>query len=53
MNWQNKNILITGISGFIGPYLAEELIRRGANVFLRCHYLIVKVLIVLYKVACL
>jgi len=25
--------LITGISGFVGPYLAEELIKRGANVF--------------------
>lgn len=33
MNWQNKNILITGISGFVGPYLAEELLKRGANVF--------------------
>ena len=33
MNWQNKNVLITGISGFVGPYLAEELLKRGANVF--------------------
>lgn len=33
MNWRDKNILITGISGFVGPYLAKELIKRGANVF--------------------
>jgi GDPmannose 4,6-dehydratase len=33
MNWQDKSVLITGISGFVGPYLAEELIGRGANVF--------------------
>jgi len=33
MSWQNKNILITGISGFVGPYLAEELLKREANVF--------------------
>jgi len=33
MNWQNKNVLITGISGFVGPCLAEELLKRGANVF--------------------
>jgi len=33
MNWRNKNVLITGISGFVGSYLAEELLKRGANVF--------------------
>jgi len=33
MNWQNKNILITGISGFVGSYLAEELLKKSANVF--------------------
>ena len=33
MNWKNKNVLITGISGFVGPYLVEELIKREANVF--------------------
>ncbi len=33
MNWNNKNVLITGISGFAGSYLAEELINRGANVY--------------------
>lgn len=33
MNWQNKNVLITGVGGFVGSYLAEELIGKGANVF--------------------
>lgn len=33
MNWQDKNILITGISGFVGAYLAERLIREGSNVY--------------------
>ena len=33
MNWENKNVLITGISGFVGPYLAEELLRKGANIY--------------------
>jgi len=31
--WEEKRVLITGISGFVGPYLAEELIKRGAMVF--------------------
>ena len=33
MNWNNKNVLITGISGFVGAYLAEELIKNEANVY--------------------
>jgi GDPmannose 4,6-dehydratase len=33
VNWRDKNVLITGISGFVGPYLAEEILMRGANVF--------------------
>lgn len=33
MKWIDKNILITGISGFVGPYLAEELLKRGTNVY--------------------
>jgi len=33
LNWEDKNVLITGISGFVGSYLAEELVRRGAKVF--------------------
>jgi GDPmannose 4,6-dehydratase len=33
MNWKDKNIFITGISGFVGSYLAEEFIRKCSNVF--------------------
>ncbi|WP_457753372.1 GDP-mannose 4,6-dehydratase [Thermococcus sp.] len=31
--WKDKNVLITGISGFVGSYLAKYLLDRGANVF--------------------
>ena len=30
---RNKNILITGISGFVGSYMAKHLLDEGANVF--------------------
>lgn len=33
MKYKNKNILITGISGFVGSYLAEHLIKSEANIF--------------------
>ena len=33
MNWKDKNILITGVGGFAGSYLAEELLKQEANVF--------------------
>ena len=33
MNWKEKNILITGLGGFAGSYLGEELIKREANVY--------------------
>lgn len=33
MNWKNKNILITGITGFVGPYLAKRLIDEKCNVY--------------------
>jgi GDPmannose 4,6-dehydratase len=33
MNWKDKNVLITGITGFVGSYLTEELIKREANVY--------------------
>jgi GDPmannose 4,6-dehydratase len=33
MNWKDKNVLITGVSGFVGSYLGRELIKREANVF--------------------
>lgn len=29
MNWADKNVLITGISGFVGSYLGRELIKGG------------------------
>lgn len=32
MNWKNKNVLITGISGFVGSYLAKNLLNKEANV---------------------
>lgn len=33
MDWKDKNILITGADGFVGSYLAEELIKNGATVY--------------------
>jgi len=33
MNWKDKNILITGVGGFAGSYLAEELLKQNANVY--------------------
>ena len=33
MNWEGKNILITGIGGFVGSYLGESLLENGANVY--------------------
>jgi len=33
MEWKNKKILITGVSGFIGSNLAKELLKRGAEVY--------------------
>jgi len=33
MNWKDKNIFITGVGGFAGSYLAEELLNQEANVF--------------------
>jgi len=32
MGWKNKNVLITGINGFIGTALARRLLLEGANV---------------------
>ncbi len=31
--WNGKRVLITGISGFVGPYLARTLLERGAEVW--------------------
>ena len=33
MNLNDKNVLITGANGFVGSYLAEELINNGSNVY--------------------
>ncbi len=33
MKYKDMNVLITGISGFVGPYLAEDLLKKGANVY--------------------
>ena len=30
--WKNKNVLITGISGFVGTAVARKLLEYGANV---------------------
>lgn len=30
--WENKNVFITGCTGFLGSYLAKELVNSGANV---------------------
>lgn len=31
--WKDKNVLITGISGFVGSYLAKHLIEQHSNVY--------------------
>ncbi len=31
-NWQNKNVLVTGATGFVGPYLVRELLDRKAQI---------------------
>ena len=33
MNWNEKNILITGANGFVGSYLAKELLDKGSDVY--------------------
>lgn len=33
MTFKNKSVLITGISGFVGSYLADYLVQQGANVY--------------------
>lgn len=33
MNCNGKNVLITGANGFVGSYLAKELLDNGANVY--------------------
>ncbi len=31
-NWQNKKVLLTGVTGFVGPYLVKELLERKARI---------------------
>jgi len=33
MKWGDKNVFITGVSGFVGSYLAKHLLNLGANVY--------------------
>ncbi len=33
MNLEGKNVLITGVSGFVGHYLVEELKKKNANIY--------------------
>jgi len=30
--WLNRNVLVTGCTGFLGSYLVQELLQRGANI---------------------
>ncbi len=38
MNWQDRQVLVTGAGGFIGSHLVDELLRRGADVTAFVHY---------------
>ena len=33
MNWKNLQVLVTGADGFIGSWIAKELIEQGADVY--------------------
>ncbi len=33
MNWKNKSVLITGITGFAGSYLADELLKKEVDTY--------------------
>ena len=32
-NWSNKNVLVTGVTGFVGGNLVKKLVDQRANVF--------------------
>jgi len=38
MNWEEKNVLVTGATGFIGSHLVEKLVNLGAHVKAFAHY---------------
>jgi dTDP-glucose 4,6-dehydratase len=38
LNWNEKNVLVTGAGGFIGSHLVEKLVELGANVSAMVHY---------------
>ena len=38
MDWQKQKVLVTGAAGFIGSYLTEKLLDRGATVKAFVHY---------------
>ena len=32
MNWNSRNVLVTGVHGFFGPHIAKSLHEKGAHV---------------------
>jgi len=38
VNWNNKEVLVTGAGGFIGSHLVDDLLSKGANVTAFVHY---------------